>query len=175
MQLLVHKNRKNNRDMQIKNKLFGYSPIKSRLSLANSSSVRDSKPADDEADSGGKQTGAEAAVEPGDKRIGNLRNTLKRDAKRNHTGDNDIALYTESPEYRTARLLHSHNAFRIPAHNPREHKPESGEHDGCKQEIPPPHVLKMKIVIHPYERNPRPYSRPQEAVYEKKVLGGDHG
>lgn len=70
-------------------------------------------PAEEEAAAGGEKAGAEAAVEPGYERGGNLRDALEDDAKSNHECDDKVALEAECPEYRSSRLRHGQDAHGI--------------------------------------------------------------
>ena len=129
-------------------------------------------PAEEEADAGGKEAGAEAAVEPGEEVGWDAGNMLQPDTEGNHEGDNEIAFEAEGPEDAGFLFRHGHDAGGVFADDTCEHPVESGKNqDGHRYH--PQEVLRpvhQEIMTHPGDGYLRPNGRPEEAIHSKEMF-----
>ena len=125
-----------------------------------------------EADAGGEEAGAEAAVKPGEEIGGDAGNVLQSDTEGNHKSDYEIAFEAEGTEDTGFLLRHGYYASGVLVDHPCEHHVKScKDQDG--QRYHPQEVLRpvhQEIMTHPGDGDLRPYGRPEKAVYCKKVF-----
>lgn len=93
-------------------------------------------PADDEADTGRKQTGAEAAVEPGEETAGNTGNVFQTDTQGDHKSNNEVTFDAESPEDAGLFICQRQDTFRILPDNTCKHHIEPGKHQNRQRYHP---------------------------------------
>ena len=130
-------------------------------------------PADNETDTGGKQPRTQPAVEPGDERIRDLRDTAKGDAQGNHEGNDQIPLDAECLENGSPGLRQGEYALRVFADDAGEHEPKPRKHQGRQHKIPPVHVRKHQVILYAGKQYLDSDGAPEEAIDKNQVLGGN--
>lgn len=86
-------------------------------------------PTDNESDPGAEKAWAQAAVEPRDEGLGNLRDSLEGYSQSYHEGYDYVAFDAEGFEYGCAGFWHGFYSLGIFAHNARKHHVESGKNN----------------------------------------------
>jgi len=97
------------------------------VSISVRSSAQIPNPTDSESDPSAKEPRSQAAVEPRDEGLGDLRDSLEGYSQGYHEGYDYVALDAEGLEYGCAGTGHGLYALGIFAHNARKHHVESGK------------------------------------------------
>ena len=111
---------------------------------------------------------AQAAVEPRDEGLGNLRDSLEGYTQDYHEGYYYVAFDAEGLEDGCPWFGHSLYPLGIFAHYARKHQVESRKDYGGKHKMPP-RSINLPIRAHSYQTDLGSNGHPQDAIYQNQM------